>query len=84
MEHLRWHSYYVIVTANLPMLGKCDVEPTEGIFLQDVFSVNCSGFSSESNPLTYMFYMDPGNDTISTHGETDITWKERYIMFTRL
>jgi len=76
MEHLRWHAYHIIVTANLPMSGKCDVKPTEGTFLQDPFAVNCSGFSSEYNPLTYMFYMDPGNDTISIHGETDVTLRD--------
>ena len=46
------------------------MEPTEGVFLQDMFSVNCSGFGDKSNPLTYMFYMDPGNDSTSKHGET--------------
>ena len=65
------NSSYIIDTAKPPKLGKCNVNPTEGVFLQDMFSVNCSGFRDKSNPLTYMFYMDPGHDTTSIHGEPD-------------
>ena len=64
------NSSYIVHTANPPTLGKCNVNPAEGVFLQDTFSVNCSAFSDKSNPLTYMFYLDPGNDTTSIHGET--------------
>ena len=69
IDGLRWNSSYIVRTASPPTLGKCDVEPTEGVFLQDMFSVNCSGFGDKSNPLTYMFYMDPGNESTSKHGE---------------
>ena len=63
-------SAYTIHTAKPPKLGKCTVTPTQGVFMQDKFSVKCSGFSDNSDPLTYMFYLDPGNDTTSIHGET--------------
>ena len=66
---MRWNSSYIVRTATPPKLGKCDVNPTEGVFLQDKFSVNCSGFGDNSAPLTYMFYIDPGNNTASIHGE---------------
>ena len=65
------NSSYTIHTAKPPKLGKCNVTPAEGIFMEDKFSVNCSGFSDNSDPLTYMFYLDPGNDTTSIHGERD-------------
>ena len=69
MDRLLWNSSYIVRTASPPKLGKCAVKPTEGVFLQDKFSVNCSGFGDKSTPLTYMFYIDPGNDTPSKHGE---------------
>ena len=65
-------SFYIIHMASPPKLGKCHVKPTKGIFLKDAFSVKCSGFSSESKPLTYIFYMDPGNDTTNAHGENGV------------
>ena len=76
MKHFRWNASYNILTANPPTVGKCDVKPPEGIFLQDMFSVNCSGFSDKSNPLSYMFYLDPGKDTTNINGEH----VERYLV----
>ena len=67
MEQLILNSSYTIHTAKL---RECQVTPAEGVFLRDMFSVNCSLFSDTSTPLTYMFYMDPGHDMISINGET--------------
>ena len=51
---------YALHTATPPTLGTCSVTPTRGIFMQDKFAVNCSGFRDPSPPLTYTFYVDPG------------------------
>ncbi|KAI0237980.1 hypothetical protein LSAT2_011410 [Lamellibrachia satsuma] len=54
--------------ATPPTLGTCFVTPTKGVFLQDKFAVNCSGFIDLIPPLTYMFYLDPKEYTTSPHG----------------
>ena len=76
MKQLNMTSSYTIHTAIPPKLGICTVTPSEGVFMQDKFSVKCSGFSDNSDPLTYMFYMHPGIDTTCIHGET----VDRYIL----
>ncbi|KAI0221563.1 hypothetical protein LSAT2_027133 [Lamellibrachia satsuma] len=54
--------------ATPPTLGTCSVIPRKGVFLQDKFAVNCSGFIDLTPPLTYMFYLDPREYKTSPHG----------------
>jgi len=61
--------FHVLQMATPPKLGKCQVTPSEGISLQDLFSVKCSAFSSVVTVLIYSFYLDPGEYATNTHGE---------------
>lgn len=50
-------SLYRQVTVNEPPTGgSCTVSPTDGIAFTTTFSVTCSGFTDEHNPLSYRFY----------------------------
>ena len=68
-QNLALNTSRIVQMATPPTLGTCIVTPTEGIFMQDMFSVNCSWFYDPTAPLTYMFYMDPDEYTTTVHGE---------------
>ncbi|KAI0235475.1 hypothetical protein LSAT2_013999, partial [Lamellibrachia satsuma] len=68
VENLKLNTSRILQMATPPTLGTCFVAPAEGVFLQDMFSVNCSGFDDPTALLTYMFYMDPGEYTTNIHG----------------
>ena len=61
--------FYVLQMASPPKLGKCQVIPSEGISMEDLFSVKCSAFSSAVTVLIYSFYLDPEQYATNTHGE---------------
>lgn len=44
------YSFYV---NSAPKIGRCAINPTEGIAFQTTFIVQCSGFSDRNLPLTY-------------------------------
>lgn len=71
-QNLKLNTSRILQMATPPTLGTCFVAPAEGVFLQDMFSVNCSGFDDPTALLTYMFYMDPGEYTTNIHGELGI------------
>ena len=67
---MTWNTLeYVLRMAPPPKRGMCQVTPSEGISLEVLFTVNCSGFSSDFHGLTYSFYLDPGEYPRNKHGE---------------
>ena len=66
---MTWIPLEYILRMEPPPKGvKCQVTPSEGNSLEVLFTVNCSGFSSDFE-LTYAFYLDPGEYPRHKHGE---------------
>ena len=63
-------SAYNISTASLPSEGECSIKPASGISLETNFTLSCSGWKSNSEPLTYHFeyQLNNGLNSVIYHG----------------
>lgn len=63
-------SAYDMPTASLPSGGECSIEPPVGISLETNFTLSCSGWKSDSEPLSYQFQYQlyNGLNSVIYHG----------------
>ena len=63
-------SAYSISTTLPPIGGECSIKPTSGISLETNFTLSCSGWKSDSEPLSYQFQYQlyNGLNSVIYHG----------------
>jgi len=46
-----------------PHSGNCSISPTNGVYLETAFNIQCDGFMDENVPLQYSFYAATGDSS---------------------